>query len=203
MIEGLAAHLPSAAGDRPEAIVIGASAGALDALSAILPLLPRGFPLPVLMVVHLPSHKESVLANLLQAKCEIDVREAEDKEPAGAGTVFLAPPDYHLLVETDKRLSLSTEEPVNFSRPSIDVLFEAAADAYGPRLIGVVLTGANPDGARGLRAVHAAGGIALVQRPESAQASAMPRAALDACPEAHALSLQEIAAYLLDSAKTV
>ncbi len=189
--------------DRPEAVVIGASAGALDALSIILPLLPRGFQLPVLAVVHLPPNKESILASLLQAKCEVKVREAADKEPIRAGTVYFAPPDYHLLVESNKLLSLSADEPVNFSRPSIDVLFETAADAYGAGLIGIVLTGANNDGAAGLRAVHAAGGIALVQRPELAHSPAMPLAALEACSEACALSLPEIASYLLEVAARV
>ncbi|HEX4142081.1 MAG TPA: chemotaxis protein CheB [Pirellulales bacterium] len=187
-----------AAPHRAEAIVIGVSAGALDALSTLLPVLPRDFPLPVLVVVHLPAHKESLIVNLLRPKCQVDVREAEDKEPIRAATVFFAPPDYHMLVETDGRLSLSAEEPVNFSRPSIDVLFETAADAYGAGLIGIVLTGANNDGSRGLRAVLDRGGIGLVQRPDLAIASAMPAAALDACPTARALSLPEIAAYLLN-----
>lgn len=179
-----------------EAIVVGASAGALEALSAILPALPESYPIPVLAVVHLPADRKSVLAEILRAKCRMDVYEAEDKEPIRSGTVYVAPPDYHLLVESDRRLSLSSEEPVRYSRPSIDVLFESAADVYGPGLIGVILTGANDDGARGIRAVVDAGGLALVQRPDLAQASAMPRAALEVCPEAHALSVQEIAAYL-------
>jgi len=127
----------------------------------------------------------------------VDVREAEDKEPLEAGTVYFAPPDYHLLVELDRRLSLSSEEPVLYSRPSIDVLFESAADAYGSGLVGVVLTGANSDGARGLRAVRDAGGVALVQRPDQAQVAAMPQAALDACPGAVPLSLDEIASFLI------
>ena len=134
-----------------EAIVIGASAGALEALSAILPALPEGFRLPVIVVVHVPPDKRSVLAELFQAKCRVSVREAEDKEPIVGGTVYFAPPDYHLLVEADEHLSLSSDEPVLFSRPSIDVLFESAADAYGPALIAIILTGANQDGAEGMR----------------------------------------------------
>lgn len=187
---------------RPEAIVVGASAGALDALSGILPALPRDYPLPVMIVVHLPADKDSLLTDLLRSICQIDVREAEDKEPIVGGTAFIAPPDYHLLVESDRRLSLSSEEPVNYSRPSIDVLFESAADAYGSGLIGVILTGANDDGARGLRAVEKEGGMMLVQRPELAYASAMPRAALDACPDARAMALEEIADYLVEVAYT-
>ena len=179
-----------------EAIVIGASAGALDALSAILPALPRGFGLPVIVVVHVPPDKRSVLAELFQTKCQVSVREAEDKEPIVGGTVYFAPPDYHLLVETDKYLSLSSDEPVLFSRPSIDVLFESAADAYGPALIAIVLTGANHDGAKGMQAVVEAGGTALVQNPQGAFASAMPEAAIEMCPSASVLSLNAIAAYL-------
>lgn len=185
---------------RIRAVVVGASAGAVEALSAILPSLPAGYPLPVIVVVHLPPDKDSAMAKLLQMKCRVDVREVEDKEPLEAGTVYIAPPDCHVLVEHDERLSLSSEEPVFYSRPSIDVLFESAADVYGPGLLGIVLTGANSDGAQGLRAICAAGGTALVQHPEQAYATAMPQAALDACPEAKALSLPAIAAYLKEVA---
>ena len=178
------------------AVVIGASAGALEALSVILPALPAHFPLPVMIVVHVPPDKHSVLAELFQSKSRIAVREAEDKEPIEGGTAYFAPPDYHLLVEADRHLSLSNDEPVHYSRPSIDVLFESAADAYGRRLIGIVLSGANEDGAAGLKAVMAAGGTAIVQNPEEAFAAAMPEAARAMCPSAHVLSLQEIAAYL-------
>jgi two-component system chemotaxis response regulator CheB len=187
---------------RPQAIVIGSSAGALEALSSILPALPAGFTLPVIGVVHLPSDRRSILAELLQRKCRVQVREAEDKEPIEVGTVYLAPPDYHLLVETDKSLSLSSDEPVLFSRPSIDVLFESAADAYGCGLTGIVLTGANQDGAKGLRAVVAAGGAAIVQNPRGAFAAAMPEAAIEMCPSAQILSLDAIAHYLQEIGRT-
>ena len=179
-----------------EAVVIGASAGALEALSLILPALPADFPLPIMIVVHVPPDKKSVLAELFQAKCAIAVREAEDKEPASPGTVYFAPPDYHLLVEPDRSLSLSIDEAVLYSRPSIDVLFESAADAYGPALIGIVLTGANEDGAKGLRAVADAGGTTIVQSLDGAFASAMPEAAMAECPDARILPLQGIARYL-------
>jgi two-component system, chemotaxis family, protein-glutamate methylesterase/glutaminase len=179
-----------------EAIAIGASAGALEALSVILPSLPANYELPVFVVVHLPPDKKSILAELLQTKCSIKVREAEDKEPISGGTAYFAPPDYHLLVEADRSLSLSNDEPVFYSRPSLDVLFESAADAYGPALIAIVLTGANQDGANGLRAVADAGGKAIVQSPEAAYASAMPEAAIAGCPDARVMSLEEIAVYL-------
>jgi two-component system chemotaxis response regulator CheB len=181
----------------PQAVVVGVSAGALDALSNILPSLPHDYPLPVIIVVHLPPHKNSVLAELLGAKCKIKVREAEDKEPIRPGTAYIAPPDYHLLVEQEKILSLSNEEEILFSRPSIDVLFETAADAYGEGLIGVILTGANDDGAKGLKAVIRAGGVGIVQKPDEAAAFTMPQAALEASPSAQALSLHDISLYLI------
>lgn len=184
-----------------EAVVIGASAGALEALSVILPALPPQYGLPVMIVVHTPPDKKSLLAELFQGKSAIKVVEAEDKEPLCGGTVYFAPPDYHLLVEADKSLALSHDEPVLYSRPSVDVLFESAADAYGPALVAVILTGANQDGARGLKAVVDAGGRAVVQRPDEAYASAMPEAAIALCPTASVLSLEEIALYLSALAK--
>ena len=191
--------MKTSAGTRAEAVVIGVSAGGLKALSAILPALPAGFPLPVMIVIHLPPDRESVVAELFNDKCALTVREAEDKEDILPGHVYFAPPDYHLLVEADHRLSLSSEEPVLFSRPSIDVLFETAADVYGPGLIGIILTGANPDGAAGLKAVLDAGGRALVQRPDLAYASAMPQAALELNPQAEALTLEQIAERLQEA----
>ncbi len=185
----------------PEAVVIGASAGALEALSVILPALPGRYKLPILVVVHVPPDKMSILPELFQTKCNIAVREAADKEPICPATAYFAPPDYHLLVEMDKSLSLSNDEPVLYSRPSIDVLFESAADAYGPSLVAVLLTGANQDGTDGMRAVVESGGMAIIQRPDTAFASAMPEAAIKACPDAMVLSLDEIAAYLQDVAK--
>jgi two-component system chemotaxis response regulator CheB len=184
-----------------EAIVIGASAGALETLSLILPALPAAYPLPVLIVVHLPPDKKSFMTELLQARCRVAVREAEDKAPISGGTVYFAPPDYHLLVENDRHLTLSDDEPVLYSRPSIDVLFESAADAYGPGLVGVVLSGANHDGANGLKAVAKAGGTVIVQNPDSAYASTMPEAARQACPGACLLTPNEIASFLLDIGK--
>ncbi|MDB6073860.1 MAG: cheB 2 [Verrucomicrobiaceae bacterium] len=175
-----------------QALVIGASAGAVEALLCILPSLPADYPLVIIIVVHLPPHGESILASLLATRCQIAVKEAEDKELVRPGTAYLAPPNYHLLVEPDLRLALSVDDPVLYSRPSIDVLFESAADAYGDALTGVILSGANSDGAHGLRAIGEAGGLALVQAPMTAEASAMPQAALAACPQARALTLAQI-----------
>ncbi|WP_235037763.1 MULTISPECIES: chemotaxis protein CheB [unclassified Novosphingobium] len=181
----------------PDAVVIGASAGAIQALLHILPALPEDYALPVLIVVHVPPGRRSELTMLFAAKCRLPVGEGEDKEPILPGTVTFAPPDYHMLVEPGGTISLSRDEQVLFSRPSIDVLFESAADAYGPGLVGVVLTGANEDGAQGLAAVAQAGGMTLVQDPASAYARAMPEAALKACRAARRMSLDGIVAALL------
>ncbi len=180
-----------------EAVVIGASAGALEALSVILPALPGSFRPPVLIVVHVLPDRASVLAELFQRKCQLPVREAEDKEPVRGGTVYFAPPGYHLLVEMDRHLSLSADEPIIFSRPSIDVLFESAADTYGPGVIAVVLSGASHDGARHGSNCRCRPGLAIVQNPGEAFARTMPEAALKACPDARVLSLDEIAGWLL------
>lgn len=180
-----------------EAIAIGASSGAVEAVSAILTRLPKSFPAPIFVVVHVPPDRPSALVEVFQAKCPLNVSEAEDKEPIESSHVYLAPPDYHLMIESDKRLSLSSEEPVHYSRPAIDVLFETAADAYGPGLVGIVLTGANSDGADGLRRIADSGGTAIVQSPEEAASPYMPTAAKEACPAASTLRLDEIADYLL------
>lgn len=182
-------------------VVMGASAGALDALSRILPALPAGYPYPVLIVVHVPPDRASLLAPLLTAKCALPAREAEDKEPIVPGTIFVAPPDYHMLVETPLSLALSVDDPVNFSRPSVDVLFESAAEVFGPAVIGVVLTGASSDGARGLGAIGRAGGATVVLRPDLAFSPTMPDAAREACPGALVLSLEEIADFLKEVAE--
>lgn len=187
----------------PEAVVIGVSAGGLKALSAILPGLPRDYPLPIMICIHLPPGKKSIVAELFDEKCALNVHEAEDKEPILPGNVYFAPPDYHLMVEPDRRLSLSSDEPVLFSRPSINVLFETAADAYGAGLLGIVLTGANNDGAQGLSTIMLSGGSAVVERPDEAYAAAMPQAAIEACPGALVLSLEEIASHLLKMGHTL
>lgn len=183
---------------KPEAVVIGGSAGSLEALSKILPELPGDFPVPILVVVHLPPDQDSILPEVLRRKCKVAVREAEDKEPLEPGTVYFAPPDYHLLVEDDRHVALSYDEERMFSRPSIDVLFESAADVYGGNLIGVILSGANADGAAGLGAVVAEGGVALVQSPALAHSRQMPLAALEVCPGAEVLAAPQIAGYLLE-----
>lgn len=179
-----------------QAVVIGASAGAVQALGRILPQLPADYPLPVLVVVHVPADP-SGLVRLFGTKCAIRVAEPEDKEPIAPGAVYFAPPGYHMLVEDDGSISLSVDEPVLYSRPSIDILFQTAADQYGAGLLGVVLTGANEDGAAGAAAIAASGGRVIVEQPEFAYAATMPAAALARCPAAQALSLDGIADYLV------
>jgi two-component system, chemotaxis family, protein-glutamate methylesterase/glutaminase len=176
-------------------IVIGASAGAVQALSAILPRLRPEFGCAVLVVVHVPLDG-SGLVPLFEAKCPLKVREPDDKEPIVAGTIYFAPSDYHLLVEADHTISLTMDEPVLFSRPSIDVLFESAAEVHGPTLTAVVLTGANEDGANGAAAVAKAGGTVLVEDPQAAFVPTMPAAAIARCPQARILSLDAIADHL-------
>jgi two-component system chemotaxis response regulator CheB len=179
-----------------KAVVIGVSSGGLEALKVLVPGLRPDFALPVLIVQHLAPHADSYLPVCLNALSPLTVKEAEDKESLRPGVVYVAPPDYHLLVEPDATLSLSVDPKVNFSRPSVDVLFETASDAFGPELIGIVLTGANHDGAAGLARIKRRDGLAIVQSPESAQAPAMPQAAIDATAVDHVLSLHEIAPFL-------
>ncbi|RFB65682.1 MULTISPECIES: chemotaxis protein CheB [unclassified Herbaspirillum] len=181
---------------RIDAVVIGTSAGGVEALSRLLPALPRGAPVAVFVVLHLPRERPSLLVDIFAPKCDMAVREAADKEPVEAGTIYFAPPDYHLLIDAGPQLALSSDELVNFSRPAIDVLFESAADEYGERLLGIVLTGGNQDGAAGLQAIRAAGGMSIVQQPDTAQVPYMPELALQQGEVDYVLTLEQIAALL-------
>jgi two-component system chemotaxis response regulator CheB len=178
-----------------EIIVVGTSWGGLAALRELVGELPPGFGLPLVIVQHRHKGPSQLLPSLLQDSTRLPVCEPEDKAPIEPGNVYVAPTDYHLLIE-DGHFALSTDEPVRYSRPSIDVTFVSAADTYGEDTVGVVLTGANADGARGLKRIHDRGGLALVQLPSSAQGPTMPAAALQAVPQARALSIREIAATL-------
>jgi two-component system chemotaxis response regulator CheB len=189
---------PATLRGRIEAIVIGASAGGVEALSVILPVLPATFRPALLIVLHLPRERPSLLVEIYEKRCALPVREADDKEPIEPGTVYFAPPDYHMLVEKNRQIALSTDEPVHFSRPSVDVLFESAADVYADRLLGMILTGANEDGAAGLHAIHRAGGVTVVQQPDSAKAPLMVVSALQRNPADFVLSLPEISMLLRD-----
>lgn len=182
--------------DRVEAVVIGTSAGGIEALSAVLPALPAGACAPVFVVLHLPRERPSLLTDIFAPKCAVAVREAVDKAPVEHGTIYFAPPDYHLLIDEGPAIALSDDEPVHHSRPSIDVLFESAADVFGSRLLAILLTGGNPDGAAGIAAVRAAGGLTVVQDPAEAQVPTMVEAALARGPVDHVLRLDAIAALL-------
>jgi two-component system chemotaxis response regulator CheB len=181
---------------RVDAVVIGASAGGVEALLALLPALTRRPAAPIVVVVHLPRERPSLLTALFAARCTVPVVEAEDKMPLEGGTIYFAPPDYHLLLDRGPCLALSTDELVNYSRPSIDVLMLSAVDLYGDRLAAVLLTGANEDGAAGIAAVARAGGITIVQDPATAHVSTMPAAALARVRADHVLPLAGIAALL-------
>ena len=161
-----------------EAVVMGASAGGVHALLAVLADLPRSFRLPLIVVLHLPEGRVSRLAEIFQRRLPIAVREAADKESIAPATLYFAGPGYHLSVEMDRTFSLSCEEAVHYSRPAIDVLMASAADTYGPALAGILLTGANGDGAAGLARISQAGGLTVVQDPAEAEASTMPKAAI-------------------------
>ena len=160
-----------------ELVVIGGSAGALEALLALVPALPDELSIPLVIVLHLGPTQKNHLPDILRNVTRRAVAEAEDKQPLRADHIYIAPPNYHVLVERTRTLALSVDEPVNYSRPSIDVLFEAAADAYGVRCAGVLLSGANEDGAKGLERIVDAGGRAFVQAPATASHPTMPAAA--------------------------
>lgn len=181
-----------------DAVVIGGSAGGLDALLRILSGLPAGYSLPLVALLHLPGDGESRLAEVLGARVAIPVREAADKERIEAGTLYVASGGYHLLVEQDYSFALSCEAPVHYSRPSIDVLMESAADAWGPRLAGILLTGANDDGADGLARIGERGGMTVVQDPAEAAIPTMPRAAIERRAPDLILSLDKIRALLIE-----
>lgn len=170
--------MPTAEKRRIEAVVIGASAGGVTALLTLLTGLPETFRLPIVAVLHLPEDRDSLLTELFQHRLPIAVREAADKESIAPATLYFAAAGYHLSVEMDRSFSLSCEAPVNYSRPSIDVLMASAADAYGASLAGILLTGANFDGAAGLAKIQQQGGLTVVQDPAEAEVATMPEAAI-------------------------
>jgi two-component system chemotaxis response regulator CheB len=187
---------------RVDAIVFGASAGGVGALLTLFKGLPSGFALPLLVVLHLPDKRRSQLAEVFRQHLRIPVKEVDDKETIVPGTLYFAAAGYHVSVEQDFSLSLSLEDRVHYSRPSIDILFESAADAYGPRLAGVLLTGASADGARGLARIKEQGGLTLVQDPASAQVPIMPQAALALRAPDYVLSLNDIGPLLIELERT-
>lgn len=176
-----------------EVLLIGGSAGSLDAILQLLPALQKQSVLAIIIVLHRRSG-ESMLPELLNDKTPWTVKEAEEKEPVQPGTIYVAPADYHLLIERNKTFSLDYSEKVNYSRPAIDVTFETAAEVYGPVAIGLLLSGANQDGTEGLKKIKAAGGYVLIQSPAEAQVSYMPQYALDHIKADEVLTVAEVPA---------
>ncbi|MDR5857154.1 chemotaxis protein CheB [Caballeronia sp. LZ062] len=191
---------PAAIPDAFHAVVIGASAGGVEALNLLLPELPRDFAPPVLIVVHVRQGQPSLLPALFAERCRLRVVEPFDKDAIAPGTVYFAPPGYHMMVEAEggepPSIALSVDPPVRFSRPSVDVLFESAAHAYGKRLLGIVLSGANDDGARGARAICDAGGTCWAQDPQTASSPAMPLGAIAQGAVQDILTLDDMVARL-------
>ena len=184
-----------------EAIVIGTSAGGLLALTTLLEPLPADFQIPVLVVQHRSKDERNLLEDLLAAKCKIGIKQADEKEKIQKGMVYFAPPDYHLLVERDFTLSLSCDAKVHYSRPSIDILFETAAIAYKTNVLGIVLTGANADGALGVKTIKKLGGSTIAQHPATAQFPVMPQAAIATGCIDKVLDLNEIKNLLIRLSK--
>ncbi len=177
-----------------KAVVIGGSAGGLDVLLKVLPSLSTSFSFTVIIVLHRKNSVDSTLESLLASRTKIPVKEVEDKDLISPGTIYIAPADYHLLIEPDLTFSLDDSEKVNYSRPSLDVTFESAADVFGPDLVGILLSGANADGTQGLVAVKKAGGTTVVQKPETAQTPFMPQQAIANAPIDSILDIPELIA---------
>jgi two-component system chemotaxis response regulator CheB len=178
-------------------IVIGVSAGGFKALHTMLPRFPKDFPCPVIIVQHRKATEDDFFIESLNSKCSLFVKEAEDKEMLKPGKVYIAPGNYHLLVERDKTLSLSVDEPVSYARPSIDVLFETSAKAFASHLVGVILSGANSDGSNGIRAIKANGGLTIAQDPETAEVSVMPKSAIATNCVDFVLPLEDIPSFII------
>jgi len=178
-------------------VVVGTSWGGLNALRELAGALPADFRIPTVLVQHRHRQSDHLLSTFLQERTTLEVAEVEDKMPIEPGTLYVAPADYHLLVDRGF-FTLSTDPPVRYSRPSIDVTFQSAADAYAAGTIGVILTGANSDGSRGLRRIFDRGGLALVQDPATAESPTMPTAAIRCVPSAQVATIATISAKLVE-----
>ncbi len=175
-----------------KAIVIGSSAGGLNALRTLLTMLESNFKIPIIIVQHTSPNSDNYITTYLNNLCNLNVKEADEKERITPGNIYFAPPNFHLLVEENFTFSLSIDERVNFARPSIDVLFDTASYTYKKQLIGIILTGANHDGAMGLKKIKQAGGLTIVQDPKTAESKNMPLSAIQATNVDHILSLNDI-----------
>lgn len=181
-----------------KAVVIGASSGGMNALKTILPVLPAGFTMPVIIVQHMGATSGGYWIEILNGLCKLHIKEAEEKEKIQIGYVYIAPPNYHLLIERDETLTLSSDKRVNFARPSIDVLFESAADVYKKGLIGIILSGSNSDGVQGLQKIKSYGGLVIAQDPATAESGFMPASAIEKLAVDHVSSLERIAGILIE-----
>lgn len=180
-----------------EAIVIGLSSGGMSAMKVMFSLLPKDFNIPIIVVQHLNARSDSHWIKLLNEKSNLHIKEADEKEKILPGNIYIAPPNYHLLIEKDKTFSLTIDERVSYARPSIDVLFESAAESYRNKLIGVVLTGSNHDGTNGIKRIKEYGGLAIIQDPKTAESAYMPTSAIAAIEPDYILSLENIIELLI------
>jgi two-component system chemotaxis response regulator CheB len=180
-----------------ECVIIGGSWGGIEAVGAILEQLPQSFPLPIVVVLHQHRKSGTHIPEIFKRKCVLKVKEADEKEHLEPGTVYIAPANYHLLIEQDKSISLSIDKHVNYSRPSIDVSFVSTAQVYRDTLIGILLTGANQDGSEGVAQIKRFGGLAIIEDPNTAKVPIMPQAALARTQVDQVLKLQDIANFLL------
>jgi two-component system, chemotaxis family, protein-glutamate methylesterase/glutaminase len=180
-----------------EAIVIGVSSGGMNAMKVIFSMLPKSFKTPVIIVQHIGKHSNNKWIELINNTSNIHIKEADEKEKISRGIAYFAPPDYHLLVEKTKTFSLTVDERVNFARPSIDVLFESAAQAFKNKLIGIILTGSSTDGTLGLKRIKECGGVTIVQDPSTAESDYMPASAMAAMQVDYVLPLERIIELLI------
>lgn len=187
---------PTFDGKEYKLILIGGSTGSIDVLLHLLPALKVPLSFALIIVLHRKNSADSPLANLLSLKSSLPVQEVDDKDAIVPGTIYLAPADYHLLLEQDGTFSLDDSEKINYSRPSIDVTFESAADAFGPSVVGIVLSGANADGTQGLKAIKKVGGILVAQRPDTAQVGFMPQQAILGADVDYILDIQELVSFV-------
>lgn len=180
-----------------EAIVAGVSSGGMKALKGLFSLLPEDFRIPIIIVQHVSPYSDNHWIELLNAKSKLTIKEADEKEKIKEGNIYIAPANYHLLIERNKSFSLTIDERVNYARPSIDVLFESASDAYGDKLIGIILTGSSNDGAKGIKYIKENGGMAIAQDPETADSPHMPKSAIEATKPDYVLPLENIVELLI------
>ena len=179
-----------------EAIVIGVSAGGIMTLNTILRHLPSDFALSIIIVQHQHPHSDAFIAEFLDNRCSLTVKQADEKEIIMPGKIYIAPPNYHLMIEEDRTFSLTIDKRVHYARPSIDILFETAADVFNEKLVGIILTGANDDGSRGLKKIKESGGLTIVQDPDTAEIDTMPKAAIASTKIDYILPLEKIGPFI-------